>query len=115
MIKHAEKIIDVASVFSDMPYGRSAVDNKKFNGERFRKEFLLKELSEYDVVVVDLTGTMGSGSSFLDEVFGGLIKYEGFTQDEVRRRVKYKSNYKSIINNIERYISEARPEVNAGS
>lgn len=114
MNKGLIKIIDVAKEFTDMPYGRSEVDNPEFNGVRFRREFLLKALEEYDYVEVDLTGVLGSGSSFLDEVFGGLIKYEGFTPEEVRKRVGYKSRYKSVLNNIDKYIREARPENNGG-
>jgi hypothetical protein len=101
-------VIDVAARFSDMPYGRSIVDNE-FNGEKFRKEILLKELDKHEYILIDLTGVMGSGSSFLDEAFAGLIKHEGFTLEQVNRRLTFKSPYKSVLNNIDKYIREAKP------
>lgn len=107
MSRLKETTIDVAKDFSDMPYGRSSVDNE-FNGEAFRKGPLLKALHEYEIVVVDLTGVMGSGSSFLDEAFAGLIKYEGYSYEEITRRLQFKSKYKSVLNNIERYLREAK-------
>jgi hypothetical protein len=52
---------------------------------------LVAALRKADRVVVDLDGTSGIGSSFLDEAFGGLIRNEGMRPDEVRRRVSIKS------------------------
>ncbi|ATP18283.1 MULTISPECIES: STAS-like domain-containing protein [Sphingobium] len=62
----------------------------EFSGERFRK-VLVDRLKTADRIVVDLDGTSGFGSSFLDEAFGGLIRYEGMTRDQVRSRVIVKS------------------------
>lgn len=107
MSRLKEVTIDVANDFSDMPYGRSLVDNA-FNGKTFRTEHLLKALDEYDVVIVDLTGVMGSGSSFLDEAFAGLIKYEGYRYEDIKKRLIFKSKYQSILNNIEKYMREAK-------
>lgn len=103
-----ETTIDVAAEFSDMPYGRNSKDGK-YNGEAFRKQKLLPALSEYDLVKVDLNGTLGCGSSFTDEAFAGLVAYEGFTADEVLSRVQIIYQYQSIVNNIKRYIMDAKP------
>ncbi|MCC8954316.1 STAS-like domain-containing protein [Bradyrhizobium sp. Pear77] len=62
-----------------------------FSGENFRK-VLIAALKENDVVTVDLDGTTGIGSSFLDEAFGGLVFAEGMTKVDVRRRVRVKSD-----------------------
>jgi hypothetical protein len=61
------------------------------SGEKFRKH-LVKLLKDYDRVIVDLDGTSGIGSSFLDEAFGGLVSHEGFSRSDVERRVIVKSN-----------------------
>ncbi|MCY1259044.1 hypothetical protein D9M68_39820 [compost metagenome] len=107
MSRLKEVTIDVATEFSDMPYGRSSVDNE-FNGKEFRTEHLLKALKSYDTVIVDLTGVMGTGSSFLDEAFAGLIKYEGYKYEDIKDRLIFKSKYKSVLNNIEKYMREAK-------
>jgi hypothetical protein len=100
--------IKVAEVFSDMPYGRDHKDGDD-NGERFRKEIVLPALAEHDLILIDLNGTMGCGSSFGDEAFAGLVIYEGISKEEVQRRISYEYKYKSVINNIKKYIDEAKP------
>lgn len=103
-----EYTIDVAKAFSDMPYGRDDSDGK-FNGKKFRKDFLLKYLADYDIVKVDLNGTLGCGSSFGDEAFAGLIMYEGFSVEEVLRRVQIIYQYQSVVKAFQRYITDAKP------
>jgi|SRR5690606_20761583 len=48
----------------------------EFSGERFRKEFLIKAIEKHGIenIQVDLDGTAGYGSSFLEEAFGGLVR-----------------------------------------
>lgn len=104
----AEHTIDVAKDFSDMPYGRNDKDGI-YNGEAFRKNELLKYLAEYELVKVDFNGTLGCGSSFGDEAFAGLVMYEGFTAEEVIRRVKIVYKYESVVNSINKYIKDAKP------
>lgn len=100
--------IKVAEVFSEMPYGRDDKDGED-NGLRFRKEVLLPELAKHEYLLIDLNGTMGCGSSFGDESFAGLIIHEGFSKEEVLRRISFEYKYKSVINNIIKYIEEAKP------
>ncbi len=40
---------------------------------------------------MNLDGTTGIGSSFLDEAFGGLVSKEGMPREEVVRRLKIQS------------------------
>lgn len=103
-------IIDVGNEFSDMPFGRDEKDGED-NGLRFRRELLLKKLAEYEYVVIDLTNVLGCPSSFSDEAFAGLVIYEGFTKEDVLRRLSFITEYASIKNNIIKYISEAKPKV----
>jgi len=103
-------VIKVAE-FSDMPHGRDD-DDGTANGLRFRKEILLPALREHDFIEVDFDGVKGCGSSFADESFAGLILYEGFSKEDVLRRISYKYRYKSVIKNIYRYIEDAGSKVN---
>lgn len=83
--------IDIAKQFSTLPAGRDPKDGPN-SGERFRREFLVPAFSDYEKVVVILDGTEGYGSSFLDESFGGLIRVEGMTADDLHRRLEIISN-----------------------
>lgn len=60
------------------------------SGEGFRSH-LVKALRNHERVLVDLDGTMGYGSSFLDEAFGGLVRSEGFSREELLVRLEIKS------------------------
>jgi len=100
------KVINIADDFSTKPYGRYPEDGD-FNGERFRNEFLIPAIRDNEKVIVDLDGTRGYGSSFLDEAFGGLIRESVFSFDEVKRKLEIKSKFESYIEEITSYIQEA--------
>lgn len=82
--------ISVAKDFSPHP-GPRWKRQGGHSGELFR-ERLMKALAASEFVLVDLDGTSGFGSSFLDEAFGGLVFGEGMSKDEVRRRIQIKSD-----------------------
>ena len=67
----------------------SDIDN---SGESFRQKILYptfkQALDAKKKLIVDLDGTAGYGTSFLEESFGGLIRVE-------------KMEYKTIVNNLE--------------
>lgn len=67
------KTIVIAESFSLYPGGRNS-DDGDYNGERFRKEYLEPALKKNEDIRIDLNGTAGYGSSFLDEAFAGLIR-----------------------------------------
>ncbi|MDB5540089.1 MAG: hypothetical protein JWQ89_1816 [Devosia sp.] len=75
----------IATEFSLYPAGRTGKDGPD-NGTRFRTEFLVPRLriaTPTDKLRVVLDGCRSFGSSFLDEAFGGLIRYEGFNADQL--------------------------------
>lgn len=44
------------------------------SGEKFREEYLITALKESSEISVNLDGVLGYGSSFLEEIFGGLVR-----------------------------------------
>lgn len=44
------------------------------SGEAFRDDVLIPEIETGDDFIINFDGVMGYGSSFLEEVFGGLIR-----------------------------------------
>lgn len=108
--------IEIATVFSAYPAGREEADGP-YNGQRFQREILLDALksavAEGGKVVVSLNGLMSCGSSFLEEAFGGLIRDQHLTREEVSSHldVVYSSpRLKRFHDAIYRYIKEAKPQ-----
>ena len=78
--------IDVATQFTRTPGGRYRSEGK-WSGEEFR-ETMVEPILEKDTsatVIIDLDGPVGFTSSFLEEVFGGLVRKYG---PQIAARVK---------------------------
>lgn len=109
------KTIRIAD-YARSPGGRYISDGPH-SGEWFRDEILAPALvaaaRDNDRVEVELDGTSGYGSSFLEECFGGLIRKRVLDPDLVRRSLVVTVNsrvfapYKELA---ERYLRAARPE-----
>lgn len=96
----------IATEFSEFPIGR-VPDDGDFNGELFRESVLLPLLQSNDEVVIDLDGTDGYGSSFLEEAFGGLTRLRGFTVSELRKKLHFIAEEDdSFVDEIWGYIED---------
>lgn len=107
----SSKIITVGSDFSRFPAGRTPLDGP-YCGEKFRKEILMPALREYDSVIVDLSGTVGYGSSFLEEVFGGLYR-ESSIDDAMINKLQVTANdrhKKFYVDRVRVYMEQARAQ-----
>lgn len=101
--------IRVARDFSETP-GPRYIKQGPFSGESFRRSKLLPALREYRKIVVVFDGTVGFGSSFIDEAFGGLVRSEGFDPKEVEKRFEFVSREDPLlITDALESIREARP------
>ena len=106
------KTINIATDYSDTPLGRFP-DDGKFNGSRFRDEFLRPALQAEDKVVVKIDDVEGYGSSFLEEAFGGLVRKGYFSAETLQRKLSivYKdTDFKMYHDQIWKYITEAKKE-----
>jgi hypothetical protein len=103
-----EMQISVARDFTRYP-GPRYESQGAYSGERFRR-VLVNALKNGQRLIVDLDGTSGFGSSFLDEAFGGLVRYEGMTREQVRARIIVKSEMdESYSAEVEEAIDLAEP------
>lgn len=112
MVKKNMKIIDISRDFSKVPAGRHKADGD-FSGEVFRDELLAPALREYESVEVILDNTEGFGSSFLEEAFGGLVRYCGFTKAYLDKHLHLIANSTGAMrypSRIARYIETAIPQ-----
>jgi hypothetical protein len=104
-----EKKISIAKDFSRFPGGRY-YDDGDFSGQRFREEFLLPLLTKGEHISLDLDGTLGLGSSFLEECFGGLVREHGLSASQIRKNINFLSENEILIETILLYIDEAIPK-----
>ena len=77
------------------------------SGEEFRQEWVVPALARAERIAIDLNDTSGYGSSFIDEVFGGLIRKRILTPSEVRRRITVISSDQSYIREAWQSVDEA--------
>lgn len=97
--------------FSVIPGSRQRDEGKKaHSGQEFREDYLepkFKEaLSQNTKLKVDLDGTLGYGTSWLEEVFGGLARKYG--KDLVSKTLELKSDEEPyLIDDINEYIKNA--------
>lgn len=99
-------LIKVAE-FSKTPYGRTEEDGA-YNGKRFRLQHLKPAYGKNttEKISVDFNDIVPPGSSFLDEAFAGLIRYEGMTLDEVWNRLEIISDFPLYEIQIKGFLDE---------
>ena len=105
------KKYSIAKDFSRTPGPRYANEGD-FSGEVFRtKHFepLLKKAIEGGYrILVDLDGTHGYGTSFLEETFGGLIRVDKFDYDLIMSHLDLKSDEEEwLVDDIHEYLKQA--------
>lgn len=101
-----EYMINVAKQFARSPAGRVPTDGPN-SGTRFREQFLLPALRAHDKVIVELDGTRGYGSSFLDEAFGSIVRSGIFTAQELLNKIELRSTDPSLPLEIRSYFSSS--------
>lgn len=100
-------MVSIAKDFSRFPSGRYK-RNGDTSGEAFRELFLEPPLKAGDDVTVDLDGTVGYGSSFLEEAFGGVVRSLKLKPDFVLRHLTVKTADPALADEVRQYIVEAR-------
>lgn len=95
-------LIKIKDDFSFTP-GPRYIDEGNFSGEDFRIKILFpkmeKAIKENKTLVVDLDGTAGYGTSFLEESFGGLIRVNKLQFQDIIK-------YLEIVSEEEKYLED---------
>lgn len=101
-------IINIAKDFTDAPGGRNISDGE-YSGEKFRTDILEPAFEKKDAIIkVELDGTFGFPPSFLEEAFGGLVRTNRWTKDEILKRLEFISEEDpSLPDKIKIYIRNA--------
>ncbi|CQH63968.1 STAS-like domain-containing protein [Yersinia enterocolitica] len=103
--------IMIAKDFSKTPFGRYVTDSPN-SAERFRKEILAPAFrGQEQPVEVDFSDiSLGVGSSFLEEAFGGLVRKEGIDKNRVINCLTIKSKLPIYEQQIRKFVENAMPE-----
>lgn len=101
-------VVNVARDFTRFPAGRYK-RNGSTSGEAFRERFLEEPLRRGDQIVVELDGTVGYGSSFLEEAFGGVVRSLKLPAVEVLNRLDIQSSDSALRDEVVEYIRDAKP------
>lgn len=110
-----EKIkISVTKDFSPTPGPRYKHEGK-FSGELFREQVLFQKVAgaiEKGVPFeVDLDGTAGYGTSFLEESFGGLIRVNKLSYEKITSLITLVSTEEEyLIDDVMEYLQDAYEE-----
>lgn len=106
------KSISVARDFSPTPGSRYESEGD-FSGEVFRRDCLLPAVREaiasHSTLTINLDGTAGYATSFLEEAFGGLVRVEGHKIEDLRKVLQFVSLEEDyLVDDIWLYIDEAQ-------
>jgi hypothetical protein len=99
-------IISVATDFTRFPSGRYQI-NGTTSGEEFRERFLIPAISNGIRTKVLLDGTIGYGSSFLEEAFGGLVRKVNLSADVILGVLELETENQALKDEIIDYIKSA--------
>jgi len=105
------KKLKIATEFSRIPGARYEHEGA-FPGKDFRDKHLFPKISEAiklgEKLEIDLDGTAGLGTSFLEESFGGLIRINKLNYDDIIRTLIYISTEEpDYIDEINAYLKDA--------
>lgn len=108
--------IKIATDFSRIPCARFLSEGD-YPGEEFREKILLPKIKEAieknEKLEIDLDGTAGLGTSFLEESFGGLIRIDKLDYDKILNTISFIStDDPEYIDEILEYLKEAHEKEN---
>jgi STAS-like domain of unknown function (DUF4325) len=115
----SDVLLSIARDFGPSPAGRRPQDGP-FNAQRFRDELLVpaieRAIRQNGRVIVDFADADSYSSSFLEEVFGGLIRGRRFPPSVIRHVLQLKSDdpvYAAYVIDAKDYLSSELAKVAA--
>lgn len=92
------------------PSARHKIDGPN-SGELFRDDYIVPALNAHYQVLIDLNDVAGYPSSWIEEVFGGLVRVSKFKVQELRARMMLDIADRLQEEEIWLYIEEAEANV----
>lgn len=105
------KTINVLKDFSDDPWGRDESENPISSGKKFRIELLKENFKKFEHIVVDFSDLIViPDSSFLGEAFIGLVKKEGYSYEDVAKKITILPAESIYSNTVAQMLNDAKRE-----
>ncbi|HTE01655.1 MAG TPA: STAS-like domain-containing protein [Mucilaginibacter sp.] len=106
--------VKIARDFTPTP-GPRYIKEGKWSGEQFRTEKFYNifndAIQSNKNIIVDLDGTLGYGTSFLEEIFGGLIREHHLDYNQIVNRLQIISTEEPYLkDDILAYLKDAHEE-----
>lgn len=103
-------MLKIATDFSDTPGPRSREEGD-FSGDEFREKLLepryLEARRSNAKLIIDLDGTVGYATSFLEAAFGGLAR--AYPISDVLATIELRcTDEPSLVQEVQQYIRDAR-------
>ncbi|WP_029285359.1 STAS-like domain-containing protein [Pedobacter sp. R20-19] len=102
--------IKFARQFTRKP-GPRKIEEGDNSGELYRKQLLIlvkQAIDEDKKLIIDLDGVLGYGTSFLEEMFGGLIRNNHIPYEQLSKRLSFISYEEPfLIDDINKYLQRA--------
>ena len=102
--------INIAKDFSRCPSARYRTEGD-YSGEEFRETLVAPKLNEaiekHCQLIIVLDGAAGYSTSFLEESFGGLIRHDNFTLEDLKCIRIISNEDPSYIDDIKSYWEHA--------
>jgi hypothetical protein len=102
-------IYDIAKQYTPYPAGRFK-KNGNGSGEGFREVLVQMLNNSANKIKLIMDNTYGYGSSFLEEAFGGLVRVNNLSPQEIRQRIDFDTKDKGLIIEINQYMADAQKE-----
>jgi hypothetical protein len=104
--------LSVSKEFSETPGPRDRSEGA-YSGEQFLEELLrpafMKALAAKERLFIDLDGTEGYATSFLEAAFGGLARL--YSAEQIFGVLEFKSEDEPyLLDEIKQYIKDAKPQ-----
>lgn len=100
------RTISVAKDFTRFPSGRYK-RNGNTSGEAFREQFMEPYIRDGEEIAIELDGTIGYGSSFLEEAFGGLVRALKLSAADLKTRLHIVTSDTALFEEVNSYIEDA--------
>lgn len=105
----------VADEFYRRPLGRYRSQGT-YTGEAFREDILIKKLKELqssEKIIIDFSDVTMTGSSFLEEAFGGLVRKHGYSSYQLENILVLEFPKRPYLERkVWEYIQDAEKELN---
>jgi hypothetical protein len=104
-------VIRISEAYSKTPGPRYIIEGP-FSGEKLRQEILLSRIVSAiegnGKILIDLDGTAGYGTSFLEEAFGGLLRVNNIPYEQLEKTLEFKSDEEPyLIQDVWEYMKDA--------